>query len=564
MLRTLLQVSRLGLLLSLASLLWACTGTKSTETPTTEPSTIAQSSTTSISQQVTSSQPPSDGITSSELAASSLSSAVSSNTSNDNTASSSRTPSSSQSSSSTPTTSQSTIDIVINRNYFMQSITQGDSAQLLNQQVALVANREAILRTFVTGHDHASTNTDLNSTVTFYYKLATGRTGSFRLEGPASIPQSINEADLTQTFNAKIPANIIVPGTEYYIEVDSNNAIPESNESNNRYPQQGYAPLKVATVKPLDIVLVPVVVRDVSPNTSADALKKAFNFSLDILPIPSYTLDIIEPYVYDGSDWDELLQAISTLQISNGERDRYYVGLLGHPLSLDPNDSTAGYGYVGFKTMVSLPYPSTIAHELGHNFGREHAPCGRPASPDSNYPYPDGQLGVYGFFNSARNSGIVLKEGNEDVMSYCNPAWISDYTYEGMLSAITVKNTASAHVTGSQKTTLTNSSSQNAPAQKITALIGSINNSSATIKHVVTTPKALTSPSTSPYSAEAYNENGELLSRAYFTPYSPDHSDNLHFSVSLSYPKQALATRYIIRHNSIIIGEFDVASSNKK
>jgi hypothetical protein len=68
------------------------------------------------------------------------------------------------------------------------------------------------------------------------------------------------------------------------------------------------------------------------------------------------------------------------------------------------------------------------AHELGHNFGRNHAPCGGAGGPDPSYPYPDAKLGTYGW-NGAQ---LLSPTQFVDLMSYCNPGWVSDYSYEGV------------------------------------------------------------------------------------------------------------------------------------
>ena len=71
------------------------------------------------------------------------------------------------------------------------------------------------------------------------------------------------------------------------------------------------------------------------------------------------------------------------------------------------------------------------AHEWGHNWGRQHAPCGAPGNPDPNYPYAGGVIGVYGFDVAARP--VKPPTTFTDLMGYCNNEWISDYTYKGVL-----------------------------------------------------------------------------------------------------------------------------------
>jgi hypothetical protein len=82
-----------------------------------------------------------------------------------------------------------------------------------------------------------------------------------------------------------------------------------------------------------------------------------------------------------------------------------------------------------------LPSGSVVAaHELGHNWARNHAPCGGPSGVDPNYPEPDGTTGGYGY---DRTSGTIQPPTDTDIMGYCNSKWISEYTYAGVLNYLT-------------------------------------------------------------------------------------------------------------------------------
>jgi hypothetical protein len=81
-----------------------------------------------------------------------------------------------------------------------------------------------------------------------------------------------------------------------------------------------------------------------------------------------------------------------------------------------------------------------VAHELAHNMGRLHAPCGGAAGPDPAYPHPGGSIGTYGhdlytWSLSGTGTPTQYATGTGDLMSYCTPPWISDYTYLGLLAA---------------------------------------------------------------------------------------------------------------------------------
>jgi len=54
-----------------------------------------------------------------------------------------------------------------------------------------------------------------------------------------------------------------------------------------------------------------------------------------------------------------------------------------------------------------------------------HAPCG--TSGDPAYPYQSGNIGIWGF--DVEREVLKDRTALKDVMSYCNPVWISDYHF---------------------------------------------------------------------------------------------------------------------------------------
>jgi hypothetical protein len=132
----------------------------------------------------------------------------------------------------------------------------------------------------------------------------------------------------------------------------------------------------------------------------------------------------------DGNgSWINLLHEIDLLRIADGSQS-YYVGLA----RVNYTSGVAGYGYIPGKATVGWDYlPSgkaVVAHELGHNLSRAHAPCGGAAGPDPAFPYINGRIGVYGYDFS---TGTLKDPNSSDLMGYCGFNWISDYNYLGVL-----------------------------------------------------------------------------------------------------------------------------------
>jgi hypothetical protein len=127
--------------------------------------------------------------------------------------------------------------------------------------------------------------------------------------------------------------------------------------------------------------------------------------------------------------WTTILSELDALHTADGS-PRYYFGVINPTYS----SGVAGIGYVGGKTALGWDKngaDQVAAHEWGHNWGRQHAPCGGAANPDVNYPYAGGSIGVYGFDVAAQS---LKPPTSSDLMGYCSNEWISDYTYAGVLN----------------------------------------------------------------------------------------------------------------------------------
>lgn len=154
--------------------------------------------------------------------------------------------------------------------------------------------------------------------------------------------------------------------------------------------------------------------------------------------------------------WIPLLGDIGNLWTADGKpSDVYYFGVVRSQLPDPPGTGSIGGGgntpghaaagrtswTVGNMSGANVDDAAqVVAHEVGHNIGRNHVPSpaafgcyGNPARLDPGWPYGNTPLVQEVGFDVA-NGKAVLPEAHADWMSYCTPRWISPYTYKALLA----------------------------------------------------------------------------------------------------------------------------------
>jgi hypothetical protein len=295
-----------------------------------------------------------------------------------------------------------------------------------------------------------------------------------RLEGPegdASVEEEVRatgrsaQDDLDSTLNVSVPGDLIGPDTAVsvrIVELDDGGD-SERGPASGLWPVGGGAvPLHALELGDLTVRIVPLLyAADGSrraPDTSQHQIARLRTAARTLTPAPDAVVWVDAPVVLpsavapDGEGWSDALVLLTDLRETRSVRDDEYVYGLVAPAptfggycgrscvaglswrATDPSAAWArtslGLGYVGPST------EETFVHELGHAHGRMHAPCGGPASPDPDYPYPDGGLGSQGY--DAAMDALVDPDAHGDLMGYCGPRWVSDYTYGALAERMEV------------------------------------------------------------------------------------------------------------------------------
>lgn len=313
------------------------------------------------------------------------------------------------------------------------------SVQSYDRSVPLVAGRDAFLRVFLRGDQPSFFRPSVR--VGIYHGGVLQETATLAPEGD-SIPVTVRERNYAGSWNGYLPGRLVRPGMSVVVEADPDGVVPLREGSQPRYPAAGTLALDVRAVPKFWLRLVPI--RQTQHGTTgnvAEANRESWlRDLLAMFPIGEYDADIRTAYstsssASTGLGWEDILMEMAALRVAEGSR-RFYYGILKHP----GGNSIGGIGYVGGLPGAEpaavgydvLPAGAgTLAHEMGHNMGRRHSPCGGAGNPDQKYPYPNGGIGVHGYDvarQEAKDPGI-----EKDLMSYCGPEWISDYTYRGIL-----------------------------------------------------------------------------------------------------------------------------------
>ncbi|MDE2720942.1 M66 family metalloprotease [Candidatus Palauibacter polyketidifaciens] len=305
------------------------------------------------------------------------------------------------------------------------------AVQTLGGDVPLIAGRSALLRVFFTG-DKLSFYRP-RPLATFYQDGAPIH--EMRLDPAVDrIPTEPEEGRLDRSFNVVVPGLVVQPRVELVVELDPDGAVPAVSGSDRRVPAEGRLRLDVLTVPPMELTVVPVV-----HSADSEAIltwvegitetSPGMEFVRSILPIGELELTVNEPYRTTAdlgtvAGWLGLLREISVLRLTERRSDYYYAAV-----AAPPNAPLKGLGYIGLPIGVGIPDVDTFAHELGHNMGLRHAPCGLAVNPDPDFPYEDGSIGVFGYETRGGNTQMVDPAEYWDLMTYCDPSWISDYHF---------------------------------------------------------------------------------------------------------------------------------------
>jgi hypothetical protein len=328
-----------------------------------------------------------------------------------------------------------TLAVSVPHAYVVQSVQRRDGT------VPLVADRASWLRIFATGDVINFFEPEVE--VTFHIDGSEVGRERVGLTRGGSIPTRVEEGVFRNSWLVEVPAKWMQPGLSFAVTMDPDGLLPVSNAAGTRFPAEGMQGVDVRRVPELDLRLVPIhQTRFATTGSVSSSTAAAWTgFLEDVFPIAGIRRDVRAVFHSDAAtpsgqtDWNRLIQEIWALRVLDGD-DRYYYGVLRQ------NGGYAGLGYVGWPVAIgwdntstsdSDPIPlaySTFAHEMGHNFGRWHAPACGPGGVDADYPYPGGISGVYGLH---RAQDEITPPAMPDLMGYCRPRWVSDYTWKGVL-----------------------------------------------------------------------------------------------------------------------------------
>ena len=316
--------------------------------------------------------------------------------------------------------------------YLVQSI------QSASYPVPLLAGEDALLRVFAI----SPRSTDAHippARATFFVRGA--EVYAVDVPGQSTpLPTDLAEAEasLDRSANVRIPASVVRPGLEMVVDIDPAGALDPGLGVARRIPESGRTPVLVEAMPTLDLTLVPFIWQSRPDSTAVQLTKemardpeghRLLSETRTMLPVADLAVTAHPPVRTSANDSDAILDEVSAIRALEGGSG-YWMGALS-------GEATGSWGvawidgWTSYVRVGIVDQPAealTIAHELGHNMSLYHAPCGVSSVVDRAYPYPEGQTGSWGL-DTRSGSDVLVPPTWTDLMSYCEPAWVSEYNF---------------------------------------------------------------------------------------------------------------------------------------
>ena len=299
--------------------------------------------------------------------------------------------------------------------------------------VPLLTGREALLRVFVVA-DREKAFFDPEVVATF----TRGRELIHRAVLTAAdnqMPTSVYEGDLSTSFQALIPADVIADSTDMVVLVDSAGTLPLVQGSETRFPEDGRHALEVVDTPPLELTVVPILyaedpdssVLDWTNGITADSPQVGlFRYSFPVSEFSATTRDPHITSIDPVADQWSLLIEIEEAYNAEGATGYWY------SVADSPDGYVRGLAWLNGWVSLGKPWDTELAHEVGHNLNLLHAPCGGALRTDPDFPYEIGNIGVWGY--DFRDGSAMHPIRRRDIMGYCyDRGWLSDYHFEKVI-----------------------------------------------------------------------------------------------------------------------------------
>jgi hypothetical protein len=328
-------------------------------------------------------------------------------------------------------------------------MTAGAEVPAASRNSSVIQGRDTMFRVFVT-LGSGWTARDLSARLT----LTPAGGQPTQLFSKKTISASSVDSDPKTSFQILVPASTMAAASLRYSVQVVECSTQSGTAGQAQFPSTGDIDLSVKTTGGLKIKLIPIQVGSILPDTSATGLAGYTAEMMAMYPVTNVSFTVGDTLTATAPvDWTGMLDQVRAKRSTDKPAaDVYYFGLVKPADTLRTycqSSCTTGIGYVvtsvnsassraavgiGFGDKASF---DTMAHEVGHNHGRNHSPCstaGTISGVDPNYPYTKAALGSWGY--DPRTQALLDPNKNTDIMGYCSNQWMSDYTYSGITTRV--------------------------------------------------------------------------------------------------------------------------------